>query len=77
MLVTRRRQELVGDVLNSHRLTLDYVRRRGVHDKVLEWRGHCGRADDYHDHATPVHLEKIVGKGKAVAGPSAEMKPSR
>ena len=29
--------------------------------------GHCGRADDYHDHIAPVHLEKIVGQGQPVA----------
>ncbi|MBL8825880.1 MAG: YHYH protein, partial [Planctomycetaceae bacterium] len=32
-----------------------------------EWGGHCGRADDYHYHISPVHLEAIVGKGKPVA----------
>ena len=31
-----------------------------------KWGGHCGRADDYHYHIAPVHLEKIVGKGKPV-----------
>lgn len=31
-----------------------------------QWGGHCGRADDYHYHIAPVHLEKIVGKGKPV-----------
>jgi len=29
--------------------------------------GHCGRADDYHYHVAPVHLEKVVGKGKPIA----------
>jgi arylsulfatase A-like enzyme len=32
-----------------------------------QWGGHSGRADDYHYHIAPVHLEKIVGKGKPVA----------
>lgn len=32
-----------------------------------QWGGHCGRADDYHYHIAPVHLEKIVGKGNAIA----------
>lgn len=32
-----------------------------------EWGGHCGRADDYHYHIVPVHLEKRVGKDKPVA----------
>ena len=31
------------------------------------WGGHCGRADDYHYHIAPVHLEKIVGVGNPVA----------
>ncbi|EMI22343.1 phospholipid-binding protein [Rhodopirellula maiorica SM1] len=31
------------------------------------WGGHCGRADDYHYHIAPVHLEKIVGAGNPVA----------
>ena len=32
-----------------------------------DYGGHCGRADDYHYHVAPVHLEKVVGKGKPVA----------
>lgn len=32
-----------------------------------QWGGHCGRADDYHYHIAPVHLETVVGKGKPVA----------
>lgn len=32
-----------------------------------EFGGHCGRADDYHYHLAPVHLEGKVGKGKPVA----------
>ncbi|MCB1224304.1 MAG: YHYH protein [Verrucomicrobiales bacterium] len=31
------------------------------------WGGHCGRADDYHYHIAPLHLEAIVGKGEPVA----------
>lgn len=31
-----------------------------------EYGGHCGRGDDYHYHAAPVHLEKIVGKGNPI-----------
>jgi arylsulfatase A-like enzyme len=31
-----------------------------------QWGGHCGRADDYHYHIAPVHLDRIVGKGKPV-----------
>ena len=29
--------------------------------------GHCGRADDYHYHIPPMHLEKLVGKNKPLA----------
>jgi Ca2+-binding EF-hand superfamily protein len=31
-----------------------------------QWGGHCGRADDYHYHIGPVHLERIVGKGNPI-----------
>ncbi len=32
-----------------------------------EFGGHCGRADDYHYHIAPVHLEKTLGKGLPIA----------
>lgn len=32
-----------------------------------QWGGHCGRADDYHYHIAPVHLEKVVGIDKPIA----------
>ncbi len=32
-----------------------------------EFGGHCGRADDYHYHLPPVHLEKVVGAGMPIA----------
>ena len=32
-----------------------------------KWGGHCGRADDYHYHIAPSHLEPQVGEGKPVA----------
>lgn len=32
-----------------------------------EFGGHCGRADDYHYHLPPVHLQKAVGKGLPIA----------
>ncbi len=32
-----------------------------------EWGGHCGRADDYHYHIAPLHLQTQVGKGMPVA----------
>ncbi|MDB5390444.1 MAG: hypothetical protein JWM11_6090 [Planctomycetaceae bacterium] len=32
-----------------------------------EFGGHCGRADDYHYHIAPVHLQKTVGQGLPIA----------
>lgn len=32
-----------------------------------QWGGHCGRADDYHYHAAPLHLQDTVGKGLPIA----------
>lgn len=32
-----------------------------------QWGGHCGRADDYHYHATPFHLQSAVGPGSPIA----------
>ena len=32
-----------------------------------EYGGHCGRGDDYHYHAAPVHLQKAAGKGNPIA----------
>jgi phosphatidylethanolamine-binding protein (PEBP) family uncharacterized protein len=32
-----------------------------------QWGGHCGRADDYHYHLAPLHLQKVLGKDKPVA----------
>ena len=32
-----------------------------------DYGGHCGRADDYHYHVAPMHLEKVVGKGMPIA----------
>ena len=48
------------------------IKNNGVTDTLKageldQWGGHCGRADDYHYHIAPVHLEKIVGKGKPIA----------
>ena len=31
------------------------------------WGGHSGRADDYHYHLAPEHLEKVVGEGNPIA----------
>lgn len=32
-----------------------------------KWGGHCGRADDYHYHLPPLHLQNQVGEGNPVA----------
>ena len=32
-----------------------------------KWGGHCGRADDYHYHIAPLHLQTVVGKGMPIA----------
>jgi hypothetical protein len=32
-----------------------------------EFGGHCGRADDYHYHIAPTHLQKYVGAGQPIA----------
>lgn len=32
-----------------------------------DWGGHCGRADDYHYHVAPLHLQSIVGKKVPIA----------
>jgi hypothetical protein len=31
------------------------------------WGGHCGKADDYHYHTAPLHLQAIVGTNKPIA----------
>lgn len=32
-----------------------------------DWGGHCGRADDYHYHIAPLHLQEMVGIDKPIA----------
>lgn len=32
-----------------------------------DWGGHCGRADDYHYHTAPLHLQAYVGIGNPIA----------
>ncbi len=32
-----------------------------------QWGGHCGRADDYHYHIAPLHLQKVVGQKLPIA----------
>ena len=32
-----------------------------------QWGGHCGRADDYHYHIPPTHLQTTVGAGNPIA----------
>jgi len=48
------------------------IKNDGVTDTFLageldRFGGHCGRADDYHYHIAPTHLQSIVGDGKPVA----------
>jgi hypothetical protein len=48
------------------------IKNNGVTDtftagELDQWGGHCGRADDYHYHIAPVHLQNQVGRGKPVA----------
>ncbi len=48
------------------------IKNNGVTDTLIageldKWGGHCGRADDYHYHVAPVHLDKLTGKGKPLA----------
>ncbi len=31
------------------------------------WGGHCGRADDYHYHIAPLHLQSVVGTTRPIA----------
>uniref|UniRef100_UPI00336557DB YHYH protein n=1 Tax=Candidatus Albibeggiatoa sp. nov. BB20 TaxID=3162723 RepID=UPI00336557DB len=42
----------------------EYAADIGELDK---WGGHSGRADDYHYHVAPEHLETIVGEGNPIA----------
>lgn len=32
-----------------------------------QWGGHCGRADDYHYHIAPLHLQEEIGPGRPIA----------
>jgi len=32
-----------------------------------QWGGHCGRGDDYHYHAAPLHLQSVVGQDMPIA----------
>lgn len=32
-----------------------------------DWGGHCGRADDYHYHVAPLHLQTIIGRKVPIA----------
>jgi len=32
-----------------------------------QWGGHCGRADDYHYHAAPLHLQSVLGPALPIA----------
>ncbi|BFP42040.1 YHYH protein [Flavobacteriaceae bacterium GF1] len=47
------------------------LNNRGEDTKLIgeldEWGGHAGRADDYHYHIPPVHLEATVGANNPIA----------
>lgn len=48
------------------------IKNDGVTDTVVageldNWGGHGGRADDYHYHIAPLHLESVLGKDKPTA----------
>ncbi|MBI5771750.1 MAG: YHYH protein [Verrucomicrobia bacterium] len=32
-----------------------------------QWGGHCGRADDYHYHIAPLHLQETLGRERPIA----------
>jgi hypothetical protein len=32
-----------------------------------QWGGHCGRADDYHYHSAPLHLQSVLGERLPIA----------
>ena len=32
-----------------------------------QWGGHCGRADDYHYHVAPLHLQRVLGPERPIA----------
>ena len=38
-----------------------------VAGELDEFGGHCGRADDYHYHIAPTHLQQFVGDGQPIA----------
>ena len=48
------------------------IKNNGVTDTFLageldKWGGHCSRADDYHYHVAPVHLQEVVGANQPIA----------
>ncbi|MBX2846481.1 MAG: YHYH protein [Saprospiraceae bacterium] len=47
------------------------LNNRGEDAKAIgeldQWGGHCGRADDYHYHLPPTHLQEIVGDNHPIA----------
>jgi hypothetical protein len=48
------------------------IKNDGVTDTFIageldEFGGHCGRADDYHYHIAPLHLQKVLGTAVPVA----------
>ena len=38
-----------------------------LYGELDQWGGHCGRADDYHYHVAPLHLQKVTGPASPIA----------
>lgn len=51
-------------IFNAYNNRGEYAADVGELDK---WGGHSGKADDYHYHLAPEHLEEIVGEGNPIA----------
>ena len=38
-----------------------------LYGELDQWGGHCGRADDYHYHVAPLHLQNVTGPAVPIA----------
>lgn len=38
-----------------------------LYGELDQWGGHCGRADDYHYHVAPLHLQAVTGPATPIA----------
>lgn len=38
-----------------------------LYGELDQWGGHCGRADDYHYHVAPLHLQTVTGPATPIA----------